>query len=145
MKEQKIRKDYRRVFITVIVLLVFICLCEATKASEYTGLIVDAHGLDVWPGMSPKIIDTSGREIYGTMNIDPDYVIEKGIVSYVDSIAEAIEQGLVGSDPLIVRAAARGHDPAKTNIIINKEDGDRILKENTRSGFLESLKVAIIR
>ncbi len=45
----------------------------------YTGVVIDARGLGVMPSMSPKIYDNTGNEVYGTMTVDPDYVIEKGI------------------------------------------------------------------
>ncbi|MFC1560218.1 hypothetical protein ACFLZ2_05800 [Candidatus Margulisiibacteriota bacterium] len=110
----------------------------------YTSLIVDARGLEVEPGIAPKIFDEDGEEIYGTINIDPDYAIRKGIVQYYDSIGEAIRSGFIGNNPVIVRAINRGSHPYKADVVITNADALRILKANKYSQFLQDLKVAFI-
>ncbi len=122
-----------------LILLVLTLIFLHGTSFAYTGLIIDAHGLEVYPTMSPMVYDTIGREIYGKMNVDPDIVITHGIVGYTYSIEEAMQE-IAGEHPLIVRAVARGPDPKRADLIVLKEDGDQILKEN----FEKNLRVAII-
>lgn len=110
----------------------------------YTCLIVDARGLDVEPGIAPKIFDEDGEEIYGTINIDPDFAIKKGIVQYYDTIGEAIRTGFSGDNPVIARAIERGTHPYKADVVVTNEDAVRILKANKYSQFLQQMKVVFI-
>ena len=57
--------------------------------AKYTGLIVDCRGLNVSSCMSPKVFAEDGGEVYGTMHVSPEYVIETGIVGYPRSMEDA--------------------------------------------------------
>ena len=37
---------------------------------SYTGLVVDARGIQARPAMSPRIYDEDGKEVYGSANVD---------------------------------------------------------------------------
>ncbi len=127
----------------IVTILIFVVLGEL-PAYSYTGLIIDAHGLDIRPTMSPKIFDEEGTEIYGTVEVCPEFVIEKGILGYANSIKEAIDEDIVGEHPLIVRALRLDDDPINGNLIISEEDGKLIITENMINGFLYDYKVAIV-
>lgn len=130
---------------TWIILNIIICvILEASQACAYTGLIIDAHGLGVYPAMSPKIYDEEGIEIYGTVEVSPDFVNTNGILGYANTIKQAIEEGLVGDNPLIIRALRLDSHPVKGNLIVSRNDGKLVLTENMISGFLYDYKVAIV-
>ena len=75
--------------------------------AAYTGVIIDARGRNVERGMSPKIRRTDGSEVWGTLSVSPDFVIENGIAAYAHSVAEARKKRRVGSNPLVIRAQGR--------------------------------------
>ena len=110
----------------------------------YTGLVVDARELNVDPSKSPKIYDTAGTEIFGTMDINPEYVIKVGIVQYERTIYDAIINGTAGNNPIVVRAIRRGTHPYRSDVIISVEDGKWIRRADKKSYFLELLKVVFI-
>lgn len=110
----------------------------------YSGLVIDARELKIDPSKSPHIYDSLGREIYGTMSIDPDYVNKVGIVQYENSIYSAITSGLVGENPIVVRAIRRGTHPYKADVVVSIEDGKWIMKSNNKSCFLDLLKVVFV-
>jgi len=110
----------------------------------YTGLIIDARELGIQPGKSPKIYDENGIEIYGTVNIDPDFVIEKGIVQYQRTIGDAIREETAGLNPIVVRAVERGNHPYKADVTISSKDAAWILKANQKSQFLQNLQVVFV-
>jgi len=127
--------------ITVFSLSAFsVCFAEQL----YTGLIIDARELNVEPGKSPKVYDTKGHEIYGTVNINPDFVIEKGIVQYQRTIGDAIRELTAGDNPIVVRAQNRGNHPYKADVVISVEDAIWILRANRKHGFLEELNVVFV-
>ena len=88
-----------------------------------------------------KLYDTTGREVYGTVRVSPEYAIETGIVGYPRSMAEAIRSARAGSRPLIVKAV-RVADKHRFHPVISLEDADRILAANNRDKFL--LRTAVI-
>lgn len=109
----------------------------------FTSLIVDCRGLRIDAIMSPKLMDTTGREIYGTVRVTPEYAIETGIVGYPRSMSEALRSARAGAHPLIVKAV-RANDKFRFNPCISGEDGDRILAANNRDHFLEATRVVFL-
>ncbi|MBC8104143.1 MAG: hypothetical protein H7Z41_16335 [Cytophagales bacterium] len=109
----------------------------------FTSLVVDCRGLNIEAIMSPKLMDTTGREIYGTVRVTPEYAIETGIVGYPRSMGEALRGARAGSHPLIVKAL-RANDKFRFNPCIALEDGDRILAANNRDHFLEATRVIFL-
>lgn len=110
---------------------------------EYTGLIIDCRGLGVIPCRAPKLRDARGVEVYGTMQIDQDFVDEFGIVSYPRNMGDARRSGSrVGSRPLIIRARRAASD--RTNAIISDSDARTILDANIRDHFLERTAVMFV-
>ncbi len=109
----------------------------------FTSVIIDCRGLNVEAIMSPKLYDTTGREVYGTVRVTPEYAIETGIVSYPRSMAAAIRSARAGSHPLIVKAV-RVADKHRFHPVISLEDADRILAANNRDKFLERTAVVFL-
>ncbi len=118
-------------------------LTPATDPGPFTSVIVDCRGLHVSAVMSPKLYDTTGREVYGTVHVSPDYAIETGIVGYPRTMRQALHGSRAGSHPLIVRAV-RVADKFRFNPVISLEDADRILAANNRDGFLPRTAVIFL-
>jgi len=116
----------------------------ASVSYGYTGLVVDARGLDIMPGMSPTIVDTYGNEIFGTFtNIDPEVAEEEGIVGYAENLADATA-GRGGNDPLVVKALANGGDPCRTSVMVDTRDAKKIVEADYQSRILNDMKVVIL-
>lgn len=118
-------------------------LTSLSDPGPFTSVIIDCRGLNLEAIMSPKLYDTTGREIYGTVRVSRDYAIDTGIVSYPRSMTYAIRSARAGSHPLIVRAL-RFADKHRFNPVISLEDGDRILAANNRDHFLEQTRVLLL-
>ena len=114
-----------------------------TVSGQYTGLVVDVTGLQLERCMSPKIIDETGREIYGTMYVDGEYLSEYGILSYAytPNMLAKVANGTsrAGNKPLTVKAVGVANHGY--NMIISKADGDLILAANKTNGFLQKCAV----
>jgi len=116
-----------------------------TNIPAYTGLVIDARGLGLDRCFSPKVYDDTGREIFGTMYVDPNFLQENGLVSYAASpdMLSLVDSGKsrAGANPIVVRALkVRDHN---YNVIISKADGDKILAANRQGGFLQKCAVVI--
>lgn len=135
----------KRLAVLLLIALLTLLLGTQVFAEQiYTGLIVDARELGVDPSKSPKIYDATGDEIYGTLNIDPEYVIKVGIVQYERTVYDAIIHETAGNNPIVVRAIRRGSYPYKSDVVISFADGKWILRANERSYFLQLLKVVFV-
>ena len=120
-------------------------LMVATASEAYTSLVIDARGLGVMPGMSPKIVDTQGHEIFGTVqSIDPDQISEDGLVAYADDVLTARETETAGDKPLVVKAVAKGSNPSQTSVVVRTNDAEDILNANYASNILDDRKVIIV-
>ena len=110
----------------------------------YTGVIIDARGRGVERSMSPKIRRTDGGEIWGTLDVAPDFVIENGIVSYAHSVAEARKNERVGSNPLVIRAQGRYGEKFKTDALLTDADAEILLSADAKGSFLSQYRVVFV-
>ncbi|WP_182186861.1 LPP20 family lipoprotein [Pectinatus frisingensis] len=108
----------------------------------YTGLIVDCRGLGLERAMTPNIIDTSGRTLYNSQNVNNQQIIHNGLVSYVKSPNDEAAN-IAGSNPLILKCVSL--TDFHRNPIISKEDGDRLISAVQQYDFLRNGSVVFIQ
>ena len=97
----------------------------------------------VSPIRAPKLFDTSRREVYGTMEISPEFVDEFGIVSYPTSMRDARRPGArAGERPLIVRAVGIGD--VGTGPVLSARDARLVREAGVRDHFFERTAVAFL-
>lgn len=111
---------------------------KPARLPAYTGVVVDARGLGLERVMSPRIYDDAGRIIYGDKYIDPDFVVSHGMVDYAATpdMMRSLEAGTTraGASPIVVKAIGLKH--FNSDVIISREDADRILAANAGNNFL---------
>jgi len=117
----------------------------------YTGLVVDARGLGVVRGMSPRIVDEQGGLVYTGMEADASMVIGRGIVAYVRDPDEAIRHPRLAVSelypyrlPLVVTAVDRVDDLFRASVVVSGADADRIRRELAKYDFLGRYAVVFI-
>jgi hypothetical protein len=121
---------------------------EAAKnppAGGYTGVIIDCRDISVQPAMSPAIMDEGGKELYvGKMPIDPDMVINIGIVGYASTLDEAMDNAeRIGKHPLILKAK-RTSGPYKADVVLSTADTAELLKANDAQKLLTQSRVMFV-
>ncbi|MCX5842701.1 MAG: hypothetical protein NT022_02935, partial [Deltaproteobacteria bacterium] len=55
----------------------------------FTGMVIDARGIQARPAMSPRILDENGKEVYGSMNVDREYAVQQGMSGYARDLTAA--------------------------------------------------------
>jgi hypothetical protein len=110
-------------------------------AAGFTGLIVNARGLGLTPSMAPRIVDESGKEVYGTEVVSERGLKQGGIVSYAKSDEQAKERA---GDKAMVLKALRLADKSKTDVVISNGDADKLRDPNANLSFLADGKVVIL-
>lgn len=106
----------------------------------YTGLIVDCRGLDLNPVMSPVIKNGKGQPIYGYKNLDYQKVISNGMAGYM---SDTNSSSRAGNNPLVIKAISL--EDHNSYPVISVADANRVLVENSASGFLDNCAVVFIR
>lgn len=114
------------------------------KESQYTSVIIDTLGLGVVRAMSPKILRSSGSEVWGTVKVDYDFVADHGIVAYARTLGEAYANHRAGDNPLVLRALRRGASAHKCDAVLSDGDAGYLLSESGRSGFLKDFRVIFL-
>lgn len=117
-------------------------LTPSDARGPFSSVIVDCRGLNLRASIAPKLLDVSGREVYGTVRVDPDFAIETGIVGYPRSMYDALRAKRAGNRPLIVRAVRAGK--GGTDAILSYEDAERLLDANRRDRFFEKTRVIFL-
>lgn len=112
-----------------------------TPDKIYTGLIIDARGTGVAPAMAPKVYNADGTEIYGSVAVERDFVLQHGIVGYVKDIDKSRTHQRVKGNPLIIKAT--GSQKA-TDLFISNEDATLLKELDTTQTFLREARVLII-
>lgn len=119
---------------------------EAHKPSaweKYTGLIIDARGLGIQPGIYPVIVSEQGDEVYSARFISREYAVQGGVCQYVCTPDHPLVTETAGPTPLVIRGLRKG---GKTNrfIVISRSDADTIEKTAERHGFMKQCRVVIV-
>lgn len=119
-------------------------LAPANISEKYSSVIIDCKGLGVLPAMSPSVVDENGGEVYyGNLPVDPDFVINEGIVSYASSMSEAKNNSRAGNNPLIIKGV-KVLGNFKSDVTINNNDSRKLLGANEETNFLKSSKVIMV-
>jgi len=118
-------------------------LPEGEPGEAYTGLIVDARGLEVQPAMYPRLITMAGEVIYDLMSANPNAVIEEGLVEYSSDMEVAGNSPRVGGNPLIVEAISISGE-YNADIVLTEEDAEKTLSVNSINNFFGEAKVIVV-
>lgn len=111
--------------------------------SVYTGLVVDAHGIEARPAMSPKILDENGQEVYGSGYVSREYAVQQGMTGYAKDLATAQANPRVTNEPLTVKGL-RTEGPGKANLVISNADAAKIRSASENLSFLKKCRVVIV-
>ena len=113
------------------------------SGNNYTGLIIDCHGMNINHVMSPVILNANGQKIYGHQNLDFDKIIREGMASYASDAYDQISRARAGNNPLIVKAVELVDHNA--NPVVSVADADKILVANQHDRFLDNCAVVFIK
>jgi hypothetical protein len=113
------------------------------EAPLFTGLIIDATGLNASPALYPSVKTESGKVIYNLTIADPNTTIEDGLCTYKKSLDQAKKAPRVGNNPLIVKAVGVG-GKQKVDVIVADQDGEGIVQADLQTAFLKEANVVVV-
>ncbi len=109
----------------------------------YTGLVVDARGLQARPAMSPKILDEEGKEVYGSMNVDREYAVQQGMSGYARDLTAAQSNSRVTNNPVTVKGL-KADGQGRSDIVISNADAAAIRGAADNLTFMKKCRVMIV-
>ncbi|MBN1662103.1 MAG: LPP20 family lipoprotein [Deltaproteobacteria bacterium] len=109
----------------------------------YTGMVVDARGLQARPAMAPKIIDENGKEVYGSMNVDREYAVQQGVSGYARDLTAAQSNARVTNNPVSLKGL-KTEGPGRSDIVISNADAELIRSSEGNVAFLKKCRVMIV-
>lgn len=114
------------------------------KPGDYTGVIVDCRGLGVEAAMSPAIVSKDGGEVYlGNLPVNPEFVINHGIVGYTRTLAQARQNSRVGDHPLIIKGLSASGN-FRTDVMIDDHDTEQLLGLEAQGKILSDAHVIFV-
>jgi hypothetical protein len=112
-------------------------------AGTYSGLIINAKNLGVVPSMAPRVVDESGKEVYGASVVSDKGLQQGGIAGYVKDVGSAKSDSRIGKSPMVVKAL-RLAKKTKTDVVISNADADKLRDPNTNLSFLAEGRVVLV-
>jgi hypothetical protein len=109
----------------------------------YTGLVVDARGMEVRPALVPRILNEDGQEAYSQSYVLAKYRQTQGITAYVSDPVQAKSHAKVTDNPLMVKAL-RPAENSQTDLVISNAAAQTIHGVKDHFGFLEKAQVLVI-
>jgi hypothetical protein len=105
-----------------------------------TSLVVDARGLAVVPALAPRVLDESGKELYGPASLGEAGRKAGGAAAYANDLegAKVALKARVGDRPLVVKAVrVEGAD-----VVVSAADAQALSAANL--SFLAEARVVIL-
>lgn len=111
--------------------------------ATFTGIVVDARGTGARPAIFPKILDEEGKEIYAASMVDSDAFAQFGMSGYTREIMIGPRHPRVAPSALIIKAL-RALGAARADIVISKEDAQKIIAAPQSAGLFKQCRVMIV-
>lgn len=114
-----------------------------SPGGPYTGLVVDARGLEIRPALIPRILTEDGQEAYSQSYVLAKYRQNQGIAAYVSDTVAAKTHPKVTDNPLFVKALRLAGE-SHTDLVISNAAAQTIHGVKDHFEFLEKAQVIVI-
>ncbi|MFC1560303.1 hypothetical protein ACFL4F_04300, partial [Candidatus Margulisiibacteriota bacterium] len=117
---------------------------KSSTSEAFSGLVIDARGLDLEPAFLPRIVNEDEDSLYRDKYVNYALLVKKGLVLYTDSIDTAMISPRVGVKPILIKAVTKVKSAYGTDVILSEDDEERLKKEDKNEVFLKYLRVIIV-
>ncbi|MBI4619808.1 MAG: LPP20 family lipoprotein [Desulfobacterales bacterium] len=113
------------------------------KLPDYTGLVVDARALKLKPALIPRILESSGKELYQSDVVSPEGAAENGVALYSRDLTAAQTNSRVTNNPITLKAE-KVSDKSPSDIVMSDKDAEILKAIIKQKGFLRQCRVMIV-
>jgi hypothetical protein len=112
------------------------------ERSRFTGILVDARGLDAEGALAPRLLSAEGDVLFSVERVHEAVARKRSIVQYVSDPADPLAYGRAGDNPLLLRALDVRDD---VDLVLTVDDTTR-LRTVSRDAYLltEALVVLVL-
>jgi hypothetical protein len=115
-----------------------------SRSSEiYTGMVVDARGIEALPVIAPRILDENLEEVFGPTYASREFAVQHGMVLYTTNVWQAKFHPRVSDNPIVVKAL-KSIWPGRCDFIISNADADKLRSASEHLLFLRECRVIIV-
>ncbi len=116
---------------------------RARSSQIFTGMVVDARGMQAVPVLAPRILDENLEEVFGPAYVSREFAVQNGMARYTTDIGQAKFDQRVSDNPLIVKAL-KVLWPGRCDFIISNADAAKLKSASEHLKFLKECKVIIV-
>ncbi len=109
----------------------------------YTGMVVDARGIEALPVIAPRILDENLEEVFGPTYASREFAVQHGMVLYTTNVWQAKFHPRVSDNPIVVKAL-KSIWPGRCDFIISNADADKLRRASEHLLFLRECRVIIV-
>ncbi len=114
-----------------------------TMSEPYTGLVLDARGIDFEPVLYPMVVSELGDTVYGPVFITREVAVQQGLCSYLCSMDLPQITDRAGINPMMIKGLRKGGEN-NSSIVISKSDAQKIEKATEFHTFMRECRIVII-
>ncbi len=108
----------------------------------FTGVVIDARGLNLNPSLLPRVLNEDGVEIYGRSFIAHTTAIEIGVCGWVKDSLNLKDKRL-GDSPFIIKAKDITGENL-TDMVISNKDAEMLHGSPKSLAILEACKLSVL-
>jgi len=116
---------------------------QKPSSDSYTGLVVDATGLNTKPAMSPRVIDENNQAIYGEAYVSREYAVQQGVSGYSKNLDSAVSNERVTNRPMVVKGI-KTVGSGKSDIMISNAEASKLKSSPENLEFMKKCRVMIV-
>ena len=109
----------------------------------YTGMVIDARGIQAIPVIAPRIFDENLEEVFGPTYASREFAVQEGLARYATDLRQAKFDPRVSDNPIVVKAL-KTIWPGRCDFIISNADADKLRSASEHLLFLRECKVIIV-
>ncbi len=112
------------------------------KGTKITGLVIDVRHLPLIPAMTFRVLDESGKEVYGLSFVDKERFLASGLCDYHTNLDYAKNAPRVADSPLVVKAV-KLVGPQNVDIVIPNSAASKI--RSSTWDFRTTCRVTVVK
>ena len=109
----------------------------------FSGMVVDARGMQAVPVLAPRILDENLEEVFGPAYVSREFAVQLGVARYTTDIGKAKFNQRIFDNPLIVKAL-KVLWPGRCDFIISNADAAKLKSASEHLKFLKECRVIIV-
>jgi hypothetical protein len=115
-----------------------------SRSSEiFTGMVVDARGIQAVPVLAPIVLDENLEEVFGPAFVSREFAVQHGMVRYTTDLWKAKFHPRVSDNPLIVKALKTVWS-GRRDFVISNADAAKLRSASEHLLFMRECRVVIV-